>query len=395
MAALLTVEEALARVLARVTPLPAERVALGEAAGRIVAEAPLAATDLPPFASSAMDGFALRAADVPGTLPVAVRIAAGSAAPRPLRAGEAMGIATGGVVPNGADTVVPLERAADHGDRVEMPAAAPGDNIRPAGGDVRRGDPVLEAGASLGAPQLAALAAAGVTAVACARRPRAAVLVTGTELAAPGQPLAPGQIYESNGLMLAGLLTAAGATVERLAPVADDHEAHRTALARALEADVVITSGGVSVGPHDLVRAVAGELGVEEVFWGVAMRPGKPLAFGVRGASLVFGLPGNPVSSLVGALLFVCPAVRALQGALDPGPRWQAGSLDAPLRQNAHRDDFARAIARPTAGGVGLAPITGQESHMIVHTAAANAIVHVPRGAGELEAGAGVRFLAV
>jgi molybdopterin molybdotransferase len=390
----LSVEEALTQVLARATPLAAETVALDAAAGRVLAAAPPARTALPPFASSAMDGFAVRAADCPATLSVEVRIPAGRPAGRSLAQGEAMGIATGGVVPEGADAVVPIEHVVDRDDSVEIQASVvSGENVRPAGGDVAAGAAVLPTGTLLGPAQLAALAAAGVDAVSCARRPRVAVLVTGTELRAPGRPLGPGEIYESNGTMLSALLAAAGADVERLATVEDDEAAHRDALAHALEAAVVVSTGGVSVGPHDLVRRTEAALGVEEVFWGVAMRPGRPLAFGVRGRTLVFGLPGNPVSSLVGALLFVRPALLALQGAADPRPRWQRGELGAPARRNPARDDFVRAVRRETPEATVLTPIAGQESHMIVRAAAADSLAHVPRGEGALAAGAAVRYL--
>ncbi len=174
------------------------------------------------------------------------------------------------------------------------------------------------------------------------------MLATGSELVAPGTPLAPGQVYEANALMLAAALAAVGAEVERLPAVVDDEAAHRDALERGLAADVLVTSGGVSVGPHDLVRRIEAELGVEEVFWQVAVKPGKPVAFGVRGRTLVFGLPGNPVSSLVGCELFVKPAIRALQGLADPLPRFEHGRLAAPLRRNASRDELVRARAQMT-----------------------------------------------
>jgi molybdopterin molybdotransferase len=189
--------------------------------------------------------------------------------------------------------------------------------------------------------------------------------------------------------MLAAALEEYGATVDRIPPVEDDENAHRAALERALEADVVVTSGGVSVGPHDLVRRVAGELGVEEVFWRVAVKPGKPVSFGVRDATLVFGLPGNPVSTLVGFELFVRPALRALEGERDPGPRWEHGALARAVRRNSVRDELVR--SRVSDGG--LEPLGGQESHMIVRAAAADALVLVPRGDGELPAGEAVRFL--
>jgi molybdopterin molybdotransferase len=391
----LTFEQAQALVLARTQTLASEPVALAAAAGRVTAEAVAAAVDLPPFASSAMDGYAVRSADVPGRLPVVARIAAGRPAERPLVAGEAMEISTGGVVPEGADAVVPVEYVVKYdNDSVEVPErVAAGANIRPRGGDVAAGDAVVPAGTLLGPAQLGAIAAAGVPAVTCVRRPRVAVLATGTELAPPGQPLGPGQVYEANGLMLAAALAAVGAEVERLPAVADDEASHRRAIEHGLAADVLVTSGGVSVGPHDLVRSIEHELGVEEVFWRVAIRPGKPVAFGVRDRTLVFGLPGNPVSSLVGCELFVKPALRALQGLREPLPPLEEGTLAQALRRNGARDDFVRARARPGADGVVLEPVTGQESHMIVRTAAANALVHVPRGDGELAAGSRVGWL--
>jgi molybdopterin molybdotransferase len=230
--------------------------------------------------------------------------------------------------------------------------------------------------------------------VECGAVPRAAVLATGTELRRPGEPLAPGEVYEANGLILDAQLRSAGASVERLAAVADDEDAHREALERGLEQDLLVTSGGVSVGPHDLVRAIEAELGVEEVFWRVAVKPGKPVSFGVRGRTLVFGLPGNPVSSLVGFELFVRPAVLALQGQADPLPRFEPGCLAAAAKRNPIRDQLVRARTRAGSdGGVELEPLAGQESHMIARAAGADALVFLPRGEGELAAGSPVRYL--
>jgi molybdopterin molybdotransferase len=391
---LLTREEALACVLERVRPLGSEVVEIGHAAGRFVAEDVCAAVDLPPFPSSAMDGFAVRAADTPGRLPVVARIAAGVPAPRPLEPGEAMAIATGGVVPGGADSVIPLEYVVEDDNKVEISEpVVQGDHVRPRSGDVAAGDVVVARGTRLGPAQVGALAAAGIAEVTCARLPRVAVLTTGTELRRPGEPLGPGQVYEANGLLLAAALSSAGAVIDELPAVADEEQAHRAALQRGLEADVLVTSGGVSVGPHDLVRRILGELGVEEVFWGVAVKPGKPLAFGVRDATLVFGLPGNPVSTLVGYEVFVRPALLALQGATFPGPVFREGRLAAAVRRNAHRDEFLRARTLESEDGVVLEPVTGQESHMIVRAATADALVLAPRGDGELAAGDAVRYL--
>jgi len=391
---LLSFEAALAAVLERARPLPSERVPLEAAAGRVLAEPARAAVDLPPFPSSAMDGFAVRSADTPGTLPVVIRIAAGRPSPRPLEPGEAMAIATGAVVPAGADSVIPHEYVFQHDNSVEIPSRSPaGANVRPVGRDIAAGDVVVEAGARLRSVHLGALAAAGVADVVCTQRPRAAVLTTGTELRRPGEALGPGEIYEANGLMLATQLAAAGAEVERFAAVADDEEAHRAAIARGLGFDVLVTSGGVSVGPHDLVRRVEAEFGVEEVFWRVAVKPGKPVSFGVCGSTLVFGLPGNPVSSLVSCELFVRPALLALQGATEPGPRFEPGRLARSLRRDPGRTELVRARTADDGDGVVLDPVTGQESHMIARAAGADALVLVPRGDGELPAGAPVRYL--
>jgi molybdopterin molybdotransferase len=393
-AELWSIEAALDQVLAHVRPLVTEEVGLADARGRVLADDALAAIDLPRFPSSAMDGFAVRSADTPATLPVVGRIAAGRPADRPLAEGEAMGISTGGVVPEGADAVVPIELVRDEGESVVVPQAAPGGaNVRPRGGDARAGDVVVPAGAALTPPRLAALASTGVVTLRCARRPRVAIVSTGTELRPPGEQLREGEIYESNGLMLAALLEETGALVAPPQHVEDDRAAHEEALARGLEADVLVTSGGVSVGPHDLVRDTLARLGVEEVFWGVAMRPGKPLSFGTRGEALVFGLPGNPVSSLVGALLFLLPSIRALQGHRRPGPPFALGVLGEPASRRPSRDEFQRASLERTGDGAILRPLSGQESHMIARTAGADALVHIPRGAGDLAAGSAVRYL--
>jgi molybdopterin molybdotransferase len=394
MPSLLSIDEALARVLARALPLEPEQMPLTEAAGRVLAEDIVSPVDLPPFPSSAMDGFAVRAADTPGRLPVVFRIAAGAPAARPLAPGEAMEISTGGAVPDGADAVAPIETVVTSGDNVEISEAVlPGAHVRPVGGDVRSGAPLLAGGTTLGAAQVGALAAVGVAEVACFRRPRVVIVSTGTELRASGEELGPGQIYESNGPMLAAALAASGALVERIGPVADDEEEHRRALEHGLDADVLVSSGGVSVGPHDLVRRVLTELGVEEDFWGVAMRPGKPVAFGTRGGTLVFGVPGNPVSALVAVELFVRPALLALQGAARPGPNYELARLSMPVRRNGKRDELVRARTLRTAHETEVEPVGGQESHMIARAAAADALVLVPRGDGEIAVGETVRYL--
>jgi molybdopterin molybdotransferase len=395
---LISLADAQRLVLERAKPLEAERVPIERGAGRVLAEPAAAAVDLPPFPSSAMDGYALRSADTAGapvSLPIVARIAAGAPAGRLLAAGEAMAIATGGTVPEGADAVVQIElvEETEGSLRVTAPVAA-GANVRDRGGDVRTGETVLEAGVVLRAGQVGALAAAGVAEVRCAKRPRVGILVTGSELRQPGEELGPGQIYESNGLLLATALQLAGAVPAQLGVVADTEEEHRRTMERALLGfDMLVTTGGASVGPHDLVRKVQAELRVEEVFWGVAVKPGKPVAFGVRRDHLVFNLPGNPVSVLATFELLVKPAVNALLGLPDPLPAFRPGRLAAAARRNPDRDEFVRATVAEEDGEPVLTPVTGQESHMIVRAGRAAALAWIPAGEGEVAAGAPVRFL--
>jgi len=394
---LISVTEAQRLVLERAHRLDLERVPVERAAGRVLAETAGALVDLPPFPSSAMDGFAVRAgeAGVGARLPVVARIAAGSPAERPLQAGEAMAISTGGAVPEGADTVIPLELVADSGDAIEIgEAVAFGANVRDQGSDVRTGDTILEPGTRLGPAQVGALAAAGIHEVQCVKRPRVGILVTGSELKPPGAELGPGEIYESNGLLLATALQLAGAVPAQLGVVGDAADELERAMERALLGfDMLVTSGGASVGPHDLVRETQAGLRVEEIFWGVAVKPGKPVAFGVRRDHLVFNLPGNPVSVLVTFELFVRPAVNALLGLPEPQPAFRQGALTAPVRRNAERDQYIRARSQLAGDAVVLEPISGQESHMIARAGRADALIEVVAGDGEVAAGSSVRYL--
>jgi molybdopterin molybdotransferase len=397
---LISVDEAQRIVLERAKRLDPERVPIERAAGRVLAEPVVALVDLPPFPSSAMDGYALRAtdtADAPTRLPIVGRIAAGSPADRPLATGEAMAISTGAAVPEGADAVVPLELVEESDEAIDLAEpVASGANIRERGGDVSAGDIVLEPGARLGPAQVAALAAAGVSEAQCTKRPRVGILVTGSELRQPGEPLGPGQIYESNGLLLATALQLAGAVPAQLGVVADEVDEHERAMERALLGfDMLVTSGGASVGPHDLVRATQAKLRVEELFWGVSVKPGKPVAFGVRRDHLVFNLPGNPVSVLVTFELFVRPAVNALLGVPEPLPEYRTAILGAAVKRNPHRDEYVRATTRREGGSVMVDPLPGRESHMIASAARADALVAVEAGAGELSAGEEIRYIAI
>jgi molybdopterin molybdotransferase len=393
---LLSIAGALELVLERVEPLAAEQVPLEDSYGRFIATEVAAASDLPPFASSAMDGFAVRASDTPGTLSVVGESAAGSPYEGSLGAGQSVAISTGAVVPPGADAIVPLEVASRAGAALTVADAAEQSAfIRYAGSDIERGAAMLVSGTRIGPAQIGAAAAVGLGALPCRRRPRVAILSTGSELVQPGGKLGEGEIFDANGPMLRAALRTSGAEVTLIPAAADTREEHRAALERALEHDVVISTGGVSVGEHDLVRDVGFELGVREVFWRIAMRPGKPLAFGVRGATLVFGLPGNPVSTLVGFELFVRPALLGLQGAPDPRPPFGSGVLETDVRRLAERDDLIRVRVERRDGQLLLSPLAGQQSHQIAVTAQADGLALIPRGDGQLSAGTAVRFLSI
>jgi molybdopterin molybdotransferase len=395
---LLAIDDALAAIEAQVSPTAIEQVPLEHAAGRYLAEQLRATLDLPPFDSSAMDGFAIRAGDVPGRLRVVGESAAGSPYGQLLGGGEAVAISTGAVVPVGADAVVPIEDVTVAGDAVEVGAVPVGEFVRETGSDVRRGQPLLCTGIRIAPAQLGAAAAVGLRTLPCRRLPRVAILTTGTELREPGELLAEGQIFDANGPMLRAALHSAGAVIEMIPAAADTAEQHRAALAHALEHDVVITSGGVSVGAHDLVRDVAAELGVRELFWRIALRPGKPLSFGVRERAkgpltLVFGLPGNPVSTLVCFELFVRPALLKAQGAREFRPAFRHGALAVPVRQNPQRDDLIRVRVQAGADRPALTPVPGQQSHQIAIAAGADALARIPAGTAELPAGADVSYL--
>jgi len=315
------IQEALDAVLAEVEPLGAERVPLLEALGRSCAAEVVSPEAVPGFANSAMDGFALRGEDVAQgrrEFTVVAEIPAGRPSDRHLFAGDAAKIMTGAPLPPGADTVVPVELtvALEDGVLVTEPVA-PGSNVRAAGEDLRPGDVLLAPGDRVGPPEIGLLASVGVETVPVVRRPRVAILATGSELVAPGKPLAPGQIRNSNSFTAYAQVREAGGDPILLGIAPDDAEETRRLLGAALEQDVVITSGGVSVGEFDFVKRVQEELGVERRFWRVSMKPGKPLAFGVRASTLVFGAPGNPVSSMVSFELFIRPALLALQGRRD------------------------------------------------------------------------------
>lgn len=384
---MITVADATARIQELVGRVEAEDVALDEADGRVLAASVVAQRALPGFDNSAMDGFAVRAAELPATVPVVGAVAAGARQVAPLAPGTAVRIMTGAPVPAGADAVVIFEDAQDHGATAYLPAARSGDNLRRAGEDLAIGELAVAAGTRLGPGELTALAALGCATVAVARRPRVALLATGDELVSITTTPGPGQLVDSSAYGLRAQIAAAGGTAHYLGAVGDDRDALAAAIARALAADVVVTTGGVSAGDHDHVRAALAAAGVTLDFWKVAMKPGKPLAVGRAGSTTVFALPGNPVSSAVAFELFVRPALLAMQGAaITARPRVPV-VVPTGYRKAAGRTHFLR--ARLTRSGVELVatPHPKQGSAMISSLVGCDALVEIAAEAEELAPG--------
>lgn len=382
-------------VLARARPLGTVRLPLREALGSVLAEEIVAPEDVPACDNSAMDGYALRAADTAGAAaaaPVSLRVSGESRAGHPaatdLSEGGAIAISTGAVPPRGADAIVPVELTARRNGAVEVLAeAVPGAHIRRAGEDVAAGERVLEPGRPIGPAELGAIAAAAQPEVECARRPRVGVLVSGDELIAPGAPMRPGAVRDSNAFTVPALAAQAGAEAIRCEHVGDSAAATREAIARALAADVAVVCGGVSVGRHDHVRAAFAALGVERIFWGVALRPGKPTYFGVRpGGGLVFGLPGNPVSAMVTFLLFVRPALLAMQGR-EPLPRTIAATFGADYAKQPGRAHAIRCRLQPGPLGWVATPTKEQGSHVLTSMLGADGLALLPAPAGGVGVG--------
>ena len=379
--ALLPVEEALARVLADAAPLPSERVGLNDAWGRVLAADLEARRTQPPAAVSAMDGYAVHAEDVavaPARLRVVGEVAAGHPFDRPLAPGEAARIFTGGVMPAGADTVVMQEVAERAGDAVTFSAVtAAGKNVRVAGLDFRAGEVLLGHGRRLTDRDLSLAAAMNHADVPVHRRAKVALLATGDELVAPGSEPRPGQIVYSNGFALTALMRGEGAAVIDLGIVPDRlaDTVAEVQRARQVGADVLVTTGGASVGDHDLLRPAMAAEGMAMSFWKVALRPGKPLMHGRLGPMQVLGLPGNPVSSYVGAYLFLIPLLRRLQGRNDLGPQIESAALGTDLRANDERADYLRAFLTISGGKLIATPFPIQDSSMIRPLAKADCLV--------------------
>jgi len=380
--ALMPVADALAAVLAGAEALPEEMVALDDAHHRVLARDLAALRTQPPQAMSAMDGYAVRAADasrVAARLRVIGEVAAGRPFDCVLRAGEAARIFTGGVIPQGADAVVIQEDTVRNGDSIDITeAAVAGRHIRPAGVDFREGDVLLRAGRRLTDRDLSLAAGMNYPKLPVRRRPKVAVLATGDELVMPGSTPGPGQIVYSNGYALRALARAEGAETVDLGIAADTVAATKDGIRRARDAgaDILITSGGASVGDHDLVKQSLEAEGVAIAFWRIAMRPGKPMMHGRLGAMRVIGLPGNPVSSYVCGFLFMAPLIRALSGRSDIHHAPEAARLGRDLAANDVREDYLRARLEERADGVlVVTPVDRQDSSLLGNLAAARALL--------------------
>lgn len=390
---MISVEEALRRVLALAPAPQAETVALAEADGRVLLTPARAALDQPPFDAAVMDGYALRSEDLAADarLTVVGEAAAGHAMDQPLGQGQTARIFTGAPLPPGAGAVVMQEDVTRTGDQITLNGLPKGTHIRPRGTDFHR-DQALDAPRLLNARTLALLAAMNVPQVQVARRPRVAVLATGDELANPGETPSPGQIICSNNYALTAMARQAGAEAEMLPIARDNQDSLRAAFARAADADLIVTIGGASVGDYDLVGQVATDLGLDRAFYKIAMRPGKPLMAGKLGDAIMLGLPGNPVSSIVCGMIFMQPLIRAMQG-LPHVDRIVRARLAAPVGPAGNRTHFMRATLQPGDDLPLVAPFDDQDSGLLSLLSRADGLLIRPSDDGPRQAGEIVQVL--
>lgn len=392
---LVEIERARRMVLEHVDQLSATEIELNDALGRILAEDVVSEQPVPEFDNSAMDGFAVRSADLaaadddaPVTLAVVGESRAGKPSDRELRAGEAIGISTGAMLPRGADAVVRIESVIARDGVVEVRASTPrGCQVRRAGEDVEPGERVLAGGTALGPAELGVLASLGRATVLCSRRPRISLRVTGDELISPGDPTRPGGVRDTSTYALGALARIAGAEVVSSEVVPDDPGPTKLALEAAFEgSDAVVVCGGVSVGRHDHVKAALRSLGAREVFWGVALKPGRPTWFGTLGERPVFGLPGNPVSAIVTFILLALPALRRMQGAAPLERRWSA-ILDRDYEKAPGRAHAVRCRLRALEDGLHVEPTGAQGSHVLTSMLGADVLAIIPTDAASVRAG--------
>ena len=395
---MISVAEARGRIVAALQPLPPEQVSLADALGRTLAEDVAARRTQPPVAVSAMDGYAVRAVDVaklPAMLKVFGYIQAGGAFDGKIGPGEAARIFTGAPVPDGADAIVIQENteADEKIVRVVDGKAPAGRFVRPAGLDFKTGDVLLKAGRVLTARDIGLAAGMNVPWLKVRRKPRIAILATGDEIVMPGEAIGRAQIVSSNGLALGALIAATGGVAIDLGIAPDSADALKVLAAGARGTDMLVTTGGASVGDHDLVQRVLGEVGLKVDFWKIAMRPGKPLIFGQIGATPLLGLPGNAVSAMVCGVIFLAPAIRALLGASDPSPPSVAARLGGDLPENDEREDYLRAALTFDSNGAVATPFPKQDSSMFATMARADCLVIRPPHAPPLKTGAQVRIV--
>jgi molybdopterin molybdotransferase len=394
---LISIAEARELVLRESRQLASEHIDVEDALDRVLAEDVKAAADVPPFACSAMDGFAVRAGPAARMLRVIGESRAGAPSDLHVHDDEAIGISTGAAVPAGATAVIRQEdvSAADGETReIETHAAVrDGANIRAAGEDMLAETTVLPAGTTLRAAELGAAVAAGAGRLSVTARPRASIFCTGDELRAPGDALGPGEIHNSNAPMISALATHTGAQPYPVQRLRDDRATTEEALRRALEcSDIVIVTGGVSVGPHDHVKPALAALGVTERFWGVALQPGKPTWFGTREGTLVFGLPGNPVSAVVTFALFAYPAITRMLGTPPERFLHPDAALGEPIARNPSREQAVRVRLERRDANLVAIPNGPQGSHILSSLVGADALALIPPGEGYLAAGERVRL---
>ena len=395
--------DARALVLSAAKALPAETVPLARALGRTLARDVRAREDIPPFTKATMDGYAVRSADTrrPAAdaaagveLEVLEDLPAGRLSRKAIGPGQAARIMTGAPLPGGADAVVMVEDTEASGRSVKVRREVrEGDNIGRAGEDLKKNEIALERGTLVGPAEVAMLAAAGLARVAVTRRPKLAVIATGDEIVEPGQKKRPGQIRNANGPALTAMAVAAGAAASYLGIARDRRASLAAKLARAKGADVLVLSGGVSVGDYDLVKDELGAAGVKPVFWQVRIKPGKPVFFGVRGRQLVFGLPGNPTSAMVTFLLFVRPAVEAMLGRPVPGPASGKAVLTADITLKPGRTQFLRGLLADGGPALEVAPYDDQRSGVLRSMVRSRALIVVPADVRRIEAGREVEII--
>jgi molybdopterin molybdotransferase len=392
---MISIEEATKKLKSRVKPLKAEEISVLKSFGRILREDLRSPLSIPPFDRSAMDGYAVKAVDIlgasekkPVSLKVLEDIPAGQVGKFRLKKGTAARIMTGAPLPRGADTVVMVEdtETASAGVLIKK-APANGTHVAPAGEDIKKGERVLRTGTLIGAAEMGMIAATGRSKVKVSIKPKVCVLSTGSEILKPGKTLQPGHIYDANGYSLTGMATGLGADARFLGIAPDTKGALERKIAQAKDADLLVLSGGVSVGDYDLVQDILLDMGIERIFYKVNIKPGKPVFAGIQGKRFVLGLPGHPVSCMVTFKLFAGFLIDIMLGKEEIGLRHRQAYLSVPMRLKPDRRKFLRGILEETDGRLTVKPFHAQESSILKSMVAANVLIDAPEGVTELKAG--------